>query len=305
MATRSLIVESAFETFTMMPASKIKKFRVGLVKSFLCMLIGMFALPSLVFAAEPTLSYDRQSIRYPSMYTGQIWAKIGAKSSPNLNTGARNVSSKVGEDLSPNLNGEAGKASTKAVGNSSSSPGADTKQVSAKDDGNRTSNVNQESKIRKNETTRGTEIKKKWKKKSPQKVRGQNNKGTQTATSNNKPSQTTTETVSNKPLQLTTGNKENQKTSADKPDQPKKILLADGKTSEIAKADKPVKNWHHKQELYDIDCSEKLARVVVTYYFDKRETLFKSSQTPDAQWYHIYPGSFEEQLYIEICNPHL
>jgi len=102
-----------------------------------------------------------------------------------------------------------------------------------------------------------------------------------------------------------TDGKENQKTSTDKPDQPKKILLAEAKRPEIVKTDKPVKNWHHKQELFDIDCSEKLARVVVTYYFDKRETVLKSSQTPDAQWYHIYPGSFEEQLYIEICNPHL
>ncbi len=301
MLTRPSISESAIETYTIMPASKKKEFHTGFVKAFLYTLIGMFALPSLVFATEPTQSYDRQSIRYPSMYTGQIWAKIGG----NSPSSAGKVYNKVGGDSSPNLNDEAGKASTKAVGNSSSSPGADTKQVSTKDDGSRTLNVNQESKIRKNETTRGTEIKKRLKKKSPNKVRVQNNKGSQTATLNNKPSQPTTETANNKPLQLATDNKENQKTSTDKPDQPPKILLADGKKSETARADKPVKNWHHKQELYDIDCSEKLARVVVTYYFDKRETILKSSQTPDAKWYHIYPGSFEEQLYIEICNPHL
>ena len=308
MITKPSMSESASETYTIMKiaASRKKRFHTGLVKLFLYMLIGIFTLPSFAFAAEPAQSYDRQSIRYPSMYTGQIWAKIGAKSSPNLDMSARNVSSnKVGGDSSANLNGEAGKALTRAVGNTSASPGADTRQVSTKDDGSRIPNVNQETKVRKNETTRGTETKKRWKKKSPQKVRAQNNKGNQTATLNNKASQPAAETAINKPLQPTTDNKEDQKTSTDKPDQPKKIVLAEGKKPGIAKADQPVKNWHHKQELYDIDCSEKLARVVVTYYFDKRETLLKSSQTPEAQWYHIYPGSFEEQLYIEICNPHL
>jgi hypothetical protein len=273
MATMPLIAESAVETYIMMPASKIKKLRLGLVRSFLCMLIGMFALPSLVFAAEPTQSYDRQSIRYPSMYTGQIWAKVGGNSSPNLDVGA-------------------GKASTKIGGDSPSNPGADTKQVSTKGEGSSASGLNQESKILKNETNQGTEIKKRLKKKSSRKVRAQNNNGSQTVTANNKP------------LQLISDNKENQKTSTNKPVQPKRILLADGKKAEMPKVDPPAKNWHHKQELYDIDCSEKLARVVVTYYFNKREALLKSSKTPDAEWYHIYPGSFEEHLYTEICNPH-
>jgi hypothetical protein len=275
-----------------MAAFKKKKFHTGLVRSFLYILIGIFALPSFVYAAQAMQTYDRQSIRYPSMYTGQIWAKIGGNSSPNLDMGAGKVSTKVGGDSSPNLNGEAGKASTKVGGNSSSNPSADTKQVSTKDNGSSAPSLNRESRILKNETNQGTETKKRLKKKSSQKVRAQYNKGSQTVTANNKP------------LQLITDNKENQKTSTNKPVQPKKFLLADGKKSEIAKADQPLKNWHHKQELYDIDCSEKLARVVDTYYFDKRETLLKSSQTPDAKWYHIYPGSFEEQLYTEICNPH-
>ena len=294
MATWPLIVESAVETYTIMPASKKKEFHAGLVKLLLYMLIGMFTLPPFVFAAEPIQTYDRQSIRYPSMYTGQIWAKIGRNSSPVIMDMGK-VSTKIGGNSSPNLNVETGNAPTKAGGNSSSNSGntaADLKQVSTKDEGNSSPSLNQESKIQKNGTTKGVETKKRLKKKSSQKVRVENNKGSQTAA------------VNNKPLPLKTDDKENQKASPDKPDQPKKVLLADVKTSEIAKADKPVKNWHHKQELYDIDCSEKLARVVVTYYFDKRETLLKSTQTPDAKWYHIYPGSFEEQLYTEICNPH-
>ncbi|HYA13470.1 MAG TPA: hypothetical protein VEF33_03940 [Syntrophales bacterium] len=270
--------EIAVETYTMVPASKIKKFRSGLVKSFIYILIGMFILPPLVFAAEPTQSYDRESIRYPSMYTGQIWAKIGAQSSPSP---AKSVLTKVGGDSSPNLNTETGNASPK--------PGGDTKQVSANNEGNSSPSPQ----IQKSETTQGTEVKKRLKKKSSQKVRVQNNKVSQATA------------VNNKPLPLKKDDKESQKTPADKPVQAKKIVLAEGKRPETVKADKAVKNWHHKQELFDIDCSEKLARVIVTYYFDKRETILKASQTPDAQWYHIYPGSFEDQLYIEICNPHL
>jgi hypothetical protein len=273
-------------------ASIKKRFHTGLARSFLCMIIGMFTLPSFVYAAEAMQTYDRQSIRYPSMNTGQIWAKIGGNSSPNPDMGAGKISTKVGGNSSPDLDAETGKASTKTGGDSSSNPGADTKQVSTKNEGNSSPNLNRESKILNNETSQGTEIKKRLKKKSSRKVRAQNNNGSQTVTVNNNPSR------------LKTDDKENQKTSVNKPVQPKKVLLADGKKSEIAKADQPVKNWHHKQELYDIDCGEKLARVVVTYYFNKREMLLKSSQTPDAEWYHIYPGSFEEQLYTEICNPH-
>jgi len=249
------------------------KFHTELVRSLLYMLISMFALPSFVFAAESTQTYDRQSIRYPSMYTGQIWAKVGGNSSPNLDMGVGKVSTKTGANLSSN-------------------PGADTNRVSTRDDGSSAPSLNQESKIQKNETTQGTEIKQRLKKKSSKKVRAQNNNGSQTITS------------SNKPLQLITDNKENQKTSTNKPVQPKKTLLAAGKKAEIAKADQLAKSWHHKQELYDIDCTDKLARVVVAYYFDRRESLLKSSKTPDAEWYHIYPGSFEERLYAEICNPH-
>ncbi len=291
----STISESAVETYKIMKIAAFtkKKFHTGLVRSFLYMLIVMFVLPSFVYAAEAMQTYDRQSIRYPSMYTGQIWAKIGGNSSPNLDMGVGKASPKVGGNSTPNLNMETGNDSTKSGGDSSSNLGADTKQVSTKDDGISSSNLNQESKIRKNETTQSTEIKKRLKKKSSKKVQAQNNSGSQTATANNKP------------LQLIKDNTENHKTSTNNPVQPKKILLADGKKAEIAKADQAVKNWHHKQELYDIDCSEKLARVVVTYYFNKKETLLKSSKTPDAEWYHIYPGSFEEQLYTEICNPHL
>lgn len=63
------------------------------------------------------------------------------------------------------------------------------------------------------------------------------------------------------------------------------------------------RGWHHKQELYDVDCAEKLARVVFTYYFDKQEKVVGSKQTTDAKWQHIYPGSFEERLYTDICHP--
>ena len=267
-----------------MAANKKKNLCTVLVKAILCLIIGPLTLTSFVFAAEPIQSYDRQSIRYPSMYTGQIWAKIGAKPSPKLDMAERNSSTKRG-DPSPEADME--------KGNASAGIGADKKWVANKDEGNTSSSLNKDTKIQKNEATQNTEIKKRLKKKISQKVKTQNNKGSQPTA------------VNNKPLTPKTDVKESSSKPANKSVRQEKNVLAGGKTIEIAKADKPVKNWHHKQELFDIDCSEKLARVVVTYYFDRRETVLKSSQTPDAQWYHIYPGSFEEQLYIEICNPHL
>jgi hypothetical protein len=207
----------------------------GLIKLVFSISIGIFMMPSFLCAQESTQTYDRESIRYPSMNTGQVWAKIGKDSF---------------------------------------------------------SDPRQESQLMKHDISQDGEtrvIKKTIPKTSRQAYK-----------------------------------KENQKASTNKSVHIKKIHLSKGTTSEALKADgygknrqlkqelhdsemqksnQPKKNWHHKQELYDVDCGEKLARVVFTYYFDKQERLLGSSPTHDAKWQHIYPGSFEEQLYTEICHP--
>jgi hypothetical protein len=207
----------------------------GLITLVLSIFIGILTLPSFLHAQESTQTYDRDSIRYPSMNTGQVWAKIGQETVLN--------------------------------------PG-------------------QESQIMNNNSTQNGEA---------------------------KISKKTQPKISNKSYK-----KINQKESTNKLLQKKKVHLANKTTSETAKSDEYGKNrqskqelhgsemqktnhlkksWHHKQELYDVDCGEKLARVVFTYYFDKQERLLGSSPTDNAKWQHIYPGSFEEQLYTEICHP--
>jgi hypothetical protein len=209
----------------------------GIIKLVLTISIGIFMLPSFLCAQESTQTYNRESIRYPSMTTGQVWAKIGKDSF---------------------------------------------------------SDPRQESQLMKNDIPQGGETKV-IKKTTPKTSRPAYKKENQ-----------------------------NQKASTNKSIPIKKIHVAKGTTSEAPKADEygnnrqlkqelhtsemqksslPKKNWHHKQELYDVDCGEKLARVVFTYYFDKQERLLGSSPTHDAKWQHIYPGSFEEQLYTEICHP--
>jgi len=110
-------------------------------------------------------------------------------------------------------------------------------------------------------------------------------------------------TASNQSSPTQASNKEKQKTSEDKTIQPRRTASSKAAGFVTARAMHSGRNWHHKQELYDVECSQKLARVVATYYFDREETIIRSNASPDPQWYHIYPGSLEEKLYVELCHP--
>ena len=221
--------------------------RSGFSNLFVTIFICVFTLPSLLFAEEPVRTYDRQSIRYPSMDTGQVWAKIRKNSYSNLN---------------------------------------------------------KESQLGKNDITQDREIKRV--KKLPSKTSRPIRKSESQITSRQ------------------TDKQENQNKSLNKTSQLTKVNFTEGITSEIPKSNpggedrhheqelndseapksnQPEKNWNYKQVLYDVDCSQKKARVLVTYYFDKSDKPLGLKQTPDAKWYHIYPRSFEEQLYTEICHP--
>ena len=223
--------------------------RLGLSNLFVTIFICVFTLPSLLFAEEPVRTYDRQSIRYPSMDTGQVWAKI-RKNSYSY------------------------------------------------------SNLNKESQLGNNDITQDRETKRV--KKLPSKTSRSIRKSESQITSRQ------------------TDKKEDQKNSLNKTSPLTKVNFTEGMTweipksnpggedrhyeqepydSEIPKSKQSGKNWNYKQVLYDVDCSEKKSRTLVTYYFDKSDKPLGLKQTPDAKWYHIYPRSFEEQLYTEICHP--
>jgi hypothetical protein len=207
--------------------------RSGFSNLFVTVFICVFTLPSLLFAEEPLRTFDRQSIRYTSMDTGQVWAKIRENSYSNLNK--------------------------------ESQPGKKVKKLPSK-----TSRQ-----IRKSESQISSL---KTDKKDNQ------NKSSQLKNAN-----LTEGTTSEVP-----------KSNPGGEDRHHEQELYD---SEIPKSNQPGKNWNYRQVLYDVDCSEKKARVLVTYYFDKSDKPSGLKQTPDAKWYPIYPRSFEEKLYTEICNP--
>lgn len=267
-----------------------KLLRSGIWCSFLSLLIALFLVPSFLFADQLTHTYDKQSIRYPSMDTGQVWAKIGVTPSPALKMDAGRIWTKAGENSSSNLKMNSGRTGTTIGENSSPTLNRDTGQVQTTVGDNSSPTVTQGSPIIKNELAPDSEIKKRIKLRRLKALRALENGNTQKASLN-------------KSLPLKAQDKENQKTSTGKSVQPKKTASSEGTGLEIPRTSQPGKNWHHKQELYDVECGLKLARVVVTYYFDRRDTLLSSSISPDAQWNHIYPGSFEEKLYTEICNP--
>ena len=207
----------------------------GLIKVVLFIFIGTFMLPSFLYAQESKQTYDRDSIRYPSMNTGQVWAKIGKDSF---------------------------------------------------------SDPSQEYQLMKHDITQDGETKM-LKKTLPKTSRQAYKKENQKASTN--------KSVHLKKIHLAkVTTSEAPKTDGYGKNRQLKQELHD---SEMQKSNLSKNNWHHKQELYDVDCGEKLARVVFTYYFDKKERLLGSSPTHDAKWQHIYPGSFEEQLYTEICHP--
>ncbi len=110
-------------------------------------------------------------------------------------------------------------------------------------------------------------------------------------------------TVSNQSSPPPALNIENQKTSEGKTMLPIKTASSKAAGFVSPRARQSGRNWHHKQELYDVECGQKLARVVATYYFDKEEKILSSNVYPDPQWYHIYPRSLEEKLYVEVCHP--
>ena len=269
---------------------KTRPLRSGMGYPFLSLLIALFLLPPFLFADQSTQTYDKQTIRYPSMDTGQVWAKSGATPAPPLKTDPGQIRPQVGENSSSNLNTSTGRNETKSGENASSNLKKETGQVRTTAGENSSPTVTQGSQIIKNESAPDTEAKKRMKLRRLKALRAQENGNNQKIALH-----------TSSPMK--TGNSGIQKTSVSKSEQPRKTASSQGSGLEIKKNSQAGKNWHHKQELYDVECGLKLARVVVTYYFDRRDTLLNSNLSPDAEWYHIYPGSFEEKLYTEICNP--
>ncbi len=223
------------------------------------------------------------------MDTGQVWAKIGGTSSPTPKMDTGRTWKKAGGNSS-NLKVDAGKTGAALGENALSDLTKDTGQIHTMSGENSSPTLIHGSPIIRNEYAPKSEIKKRLKARRLKTLRSLENGNNQKASVN-------TSSL------LEIRDKENQKTSAEKPVTPKKIPPPERTVFETHKTNQPVKNWHHKHALYDVECGLKMARVVVTYYFDKRDTLLSSNISPDSQWYHIYPGSFEEKLYEDICHP--
>jgi hypothetical protein len=269
---------------------RIKLLHSETLNLILCIIIGICLVPSLLCADQATHTYDRQSIRYPSMDTGQVWAKIGGTSSTTPKRDTGQTWKEAGDYSSSNLKMDAGKTGAALGENASPDLTKDTGQIHTMSGENSSPTLIQGSQIKRNQYAPDSEIKKRLKARRHKTLRSLENGNNQKASIH-------------KSSLLEIRDEENQKTSTDKPVHPKKIPPPERTVFETQKTNQPVKNWHHKHALYDVECGLKMARIVVTYYFDKRDTLLSSNISPDAQWYHIYPGSFEEKLYEDICHP--
>ena len=250
------------------PASKLST--PFIVRLSLCGMIGMLLAPFSLFGEEAT-TYDKTTIRYPSMFVGQIWAKSGEPSAPSREAERGQIPAKSRENASARLKTNSS-ATDAAMENNSSPATARNPSAAAK------------------EPAPGNETKKKLKQKRLKTVQALKERNAQKTATNSTPS-------------MPVPDREVSKASEDGTLQIKKTASSRSTAVSVSGVRRPGKSWHSKQELYDVECGQKLARVVVTYYFDKEKTLISSRVTPDAQWYHIYPGSLEEKLYVELCHP--
>ena len=242
--------------------------RSGFSNLFVTIFICVFTLPSLLFAEEPVRTYDRQSIRYPSMDTGQVWAKIRKNSYSNLNKESQLGKNDITQDRETKRVKKLPSKTSRPIRKSKSQ--ITSRQTDKKE--NQNNSLNKTSQLTKVNFTEGmtSEI--------PKSNPGGDDRHDEQELND-----------SEVPKSNQSGKNWNYRQAL--------------YNSEMPKSKQPGINWNYKQVLYDVDCSQKKARVLVTYYFDKSDKPLGLKQTPDAKWYHIYPRSFEEQLYIEICNP--
>ncbi|MEE9912897.1 MAG: hypothetical protein K4571_14380 [Deltaproteobacteria bacterium] len=248
-----------------------KRFNPTILHLILYAITGIFLAPACLWASEVITTYDKKTIRYPSMFVGQIWAKSGETPTPAREGDGERISASTREKSSSNL--QADPVITGAPVEKNSSPA-----------------ITQSGPVIKKESVPDPEIKKQLRQKRLKTIQALD-KGK------------AKKTASNPSWSLPASSKENQKTSEGNTIKQRNTASSRATGFVTARAARSGKNWHHKQELYDVECSYKLARVVVTYYFDREETLLGSNVTPDAGWYHIYPGSLEEKLYVELCHP--
>lgn len=233
---------------------------------------GMFLAPGCLFAGEVITTYDKKNIWYPSMFVGRIWVKSGGAPPAN--------------------GGDEGQVLTGTRENSSSGLKADPRSNGAEVEKNPSVAIAKSAPAVKTESARSAEIKEKLKQKRLKTIQ---------ALARGKTKKTASDKSSS--VQASNSGKQNQKTSGGKPVQPLKTASSKESGLVTPAARQSARSWHHKQELYDVECGQKLVRVVATYFFDKEETLLGANVSPDPQWYHIYPGSVEEKLYVELCRP--
>ena len=252
-----------------LPASN--QFNPVIVYLIIYLITGIFLTPTCLFADEVITTYDKKTIWHPSMFVGRIWARSG-------------------DAPTPVVEGNEGRISTGAKEKSASSIKSAPSSNGVAVEKNSSTEITQSAPVVTTESVRSYEIKKQLKQKRLKTIQALEKEKAQ-------------KTVSNQSSPPPALNIENQKTSEGKTMLPIKTASSKAAGFVSPRARQSGRNWHHKQELYDVECGQKLARVVATYYFDKEEKILSSNVYPDPQWYHIYPRSLEEKLYVEVCHP--
>jgi len=266
--------------------------------SLMLYIVSLCLIPCCLQAAEIASTVDTKTIHYPSMFVGQVWVRSGEPSSQ------------------PKDGGE-GRIVTGREENSSSNLKTDHDSTAVKGDKKSPSAVTQVSSDIKKESAPDSEAIKKLKEKRLKNLQAQEKRKAKTTSSDgtslpvagkeeeNNPEGKIKKTASNRAFSAQAAGKEKaqEKTSEGKAAQLKMLASVRTTDAAISNMGSPGKKWHHKQDLYNVECGQRLARVVSTYYFDQNGSLVSSKIHSDDQWYHIYPGSVEEKIFIEVCHP--
>ena len=268
------------------------------VLSFALYVIGLCLMPSCLRAGEVATTVDTRSIRYPSMFVGQVWVKSGEPLPSAHNGGNGRIAAGNGENASSSLKTEPHGNAAKVEKNLA--PAAPKSSAESKEGSPPDAETIKKLKARRLKNLQALE-KRKAKKTAANPAlmvaAGKEEVKTPEGIMKIKGS------ALSLALQAAGTEKAKEKPSEGKTLQTKMAAASRAAGMAISGNGSPGKKWHHKQDLYDVECGQRLARVAATYYFDRNETLVGSKIYPDDQWYHIYPGSLEEKLFINVCHP--
>ena len=294
------------------------------ILSLIFYIIGLYLAPSCWPAGDVVATYDKKTIRYPSMFVGHIWVKSGEGSSAVRDGSEGRISTRNQETASSDLK-------TNPDGTGAKTENDSTRSLTKSSEDNKKESVRQSETIKQLKQKRLKTIQAREKRKAEKAAAEQSARQgavkENEKTAENKSSKATSKPSSSMQVagtddeKISEGNsqkatskpsssqhvagkdKENEMTSEGKTTQLKTSASARATDVSLFRTGRLGKNWHHKQDLYAVECGQRLARVVATYYFDRSESLVSSKVHPENEWYHICPGSMEEKLFVELCHP--